>query len=145
MFILLPVQCSLVHRPWISFSALQFSVLIFLPPLSAPCDLLLTLDLLQRSAFALFDHCVSTPCGSITAVPRWISQFFALLDHCVSSPCSSITAVPRWIFFSALQSTLDLESPSTLCIRPARSLRFSTMWLDHCNSTLDLLHPAIYS
>ena len=96
VFILLPVQCSLVHRSWISFSALS---------------------------------------------ALW---FFALLDHCVSSPCGSITAVPRWFSFSALRFTLDLGSPSTPCIRPARSLRFNTMWLDHCGSTLDLpvLRPA---
>jgi hypothetical protein len=48
-------------------------------------------------------------------------------DHCVSTPCDSITAaVPRWFswFFALL----------------AQSLRFNTMWLDHCGgSTLDLL------
>jgi hypothetical protein len=54
------------------------------------------------------------------------------LVHCVSTPYDSITAaVPRWFswFFALL----------------ARSLRFNTMWLDHCGgSTLDLpvLRPA---
>jgi hypothetical protein len=76
-FNLLTVQCSVVHRPARSLQFIDRHVLRTLRFLagspSAPCDLLLTLDLLQRPAFALPDHCVSSPCGSITAVQRWIS------------------------------------------------------------------------
>jgi len=147
----------LVLRPAGSITAFQHHVTRTLrrfhvgSPGSSPCWL---------------DHCVSTPCDSITAaVPRWISCVYSSvgsvlfgssplylsrrptvqcsysvlfgsspcwLVHCVSTPCDSITAaVPRWFswFFALL----------------ARSLRFNTMWLDHCGgSTLDLmvLRPA---
>jgi hypothetical protein len=107
------------------------------------------------------DDCVSTSCDSITAaVPRWISCVYSSVDsvlfgssplylsrhrtvqcsysvlfgsspcwlvHCVSTPCDSITAaVPRWfsLFFALL----------------ARSLRFNTMWLDHCGGSLRRFH-----
>jgi len=98
---------------------------------SAPCGLLLTLVLLQRPAFALLDHCVSTPCVSITAVPRTLrfthdlGSAFALLDHCVSTPCDSITAVPRYIsrFFALLVHCVS--SPCGLDTAVPRRISFS--------------------
>jgi hypothetical protein len=105
VFILLSVQCSLVHRPWIFLDALQFCVLIQCTLVLRPAGSITAFQhhvtrSLRRfhvgspgSSPCWLDHCVSTPCDSITVavlITMW-------LDHCVSTPCDSITAVvPRW-------------------------------------------------
>ena len=139
VFILLPVQCSLVHRPWISFSALRFSVLsvslsrvvVFFS--DKPIRLGLSEDLFHYGvrACSLFGlvFCVHSSAGSVLFGSSPLDLFQRPAIQCSYFFTSS---------FSALRSTLDLGSPSTLCIRPVRSLRFNTMWLDHCGSTLDL-------
>jgi hypothetical protein len=61
---------------------------------------------------------------------------------CGSSSCL-ITAVHRHVFRTL---RFHAESPNLLLVqryvvlRPTRSLRFTTMWLDHCGSSLYLLH-----
>jgi hypothetical protein len=111
---------------------------------STPCDLITAVDPVDHCNGSTLVLLVLRPTGLITAfqhhVIRSLRRFHVesrgsspcWLVHCVSTPYDSITAaVPRWFswFFALL----------------ARSLRFNTMWLDHCGgSTLDLpvLRPA---
>jgi hypothetical protein len=116
---------------------------------STPCDsITAAVPRWISRFFALLDGYVSSPCGSITAVPRWISlsapsvpcDLLLTLDllQRLHLPCS-ITAFQHHVARSLRLLDFFQRSQRTVVLRPARSLRFIAMWLDHCGSSLDLL------
>jgi hypothetical protein len=112
---------------WISFSALRFSVLN-----------------VSLSRVVVPSRFFSAPCSSVFLV--FISSFsflrstLNLLRFCPWQK-GSTPARPYGVQMALLSLTKGVSASPALrgangaCLRTARSLRFITMWLDHCVST----------